>query len=690
MEPYPYERLKEPEEGLANFRFLTLLRGAFDDDIHVAVNVRTLKLRGTSPNHELDLKWFALSYTWGDLQDRSKVTVLPTGTSDDGAKPAAAGSYISVTKNLTEALRHMRCDYEERFLWADAICIDQGDDEEALRERAWHVQFMHHIYAQATGVIIWLGAEADDSTYALESLHKLASSFHVNWTTFEIYTLEGEPSESMKYWYDERRSSRDRTAVANLLERPWFDRVWIRQEAFFAKENTSGAFCGNAFVSFADLRKAVHFLSNIGLANPRQGARLALALSICLREFSDEANLLGRIRASDCRDQRDRVYGILGILALNSESRRAVPIHVDYSVSNSVEQVYKDFFLRYIGRYDTLRLLDGAGLWQGSEMRPTWIPDWRLNVLKYQLDLSMESATSHLVRAECEFPEEGILRVLGCCAQQVAKVHVLKFAKAKQLDSDPWEEIDSDLWKELAMLMLGNLGLVEAEIAIERFTRALCCVLNSMNTGLSDLELSREEIREYVAYLYREAQITSNDRTDVLKPPAEIISEQAAARLVQCVGHLRTIGTPLLFSANGYVGLGPRNAKPGDQICAILGSHPLILLREVDKKRYEVVGPCFVHGLNWGEAVLGPLLNHYTVVPRFEKTRKGYAPHYLNTKTGVASMWDPRIAWEELEAHPPMVNFYPVTAPPEEPFRVTPDSGYLQRHGIKMQQFDLV
>ncbi len=688
MEPYRYKRLKEPEQGLANFRLLTLLRGAFDDDIHVAVNVHLLP--GSLPNYELDVKWYALSYTWGDLQDRSKVTVLPSGASDDGAKPAATGSYISVTKNLTEALRHMRCDYEERLLWADAICIDQGDDDEALRERAWHVQFMHHIYAQATGVIIWLGAEADDSTYVLESLHKLASSFYVNWTTNEIYTLEGEPSESMKYWYDERRSSRDRTALIKLLERPWFDRVWIRQEAFFAKENTSGMFCGDIFVSFADFRKAVHFLSNIGMANPRQNARLALALSICFREFSDEANLLRRIRASDCRDQRDRVYGILGILALTGESGRAVPVQVDYSVSNSVEQVYKDFFLRYIGRYDTLHLLDEAGLWQGSEMRPTWIPDWRMNVMKYQLDLSMESATSHLIRAECAFPEEGILRVLGCCAQQVSKVHVLKPAKAKQLDSDPWEEIDSDLWEELAVLMLGNLGSVQAETAIERFTRVLCCVLNSMNTGLSDLELSREEIREYVAYLYREAQVTSHDRTHVLKPPAKIISEKAAARLVQCVRHLRTAGTPLLFSTERYVGLGPRNAKPGDQICAIPGSHPLILLREVDNNRYEVVGPCFVHGFNWGEAVLGPLPNHYTVVPRFEKTRKGYVSHYLNTETGVASMWDPRIAWEELEAHPPMDNFYPLPAPPEEPLRVRPDSGYLQRHGIKLQQFDLV
>lgn len=692
MELYRYRRLKEPEDGVVNFRLLKLFRGAFDDDIYVAIDERSLELSGASPSQESKINgvWFALSYTWGDLRDFSKVIVRSACTSSGAAQHAADESYIPVTKNLTEALRHVRCDYDERFLWVDAICIDQSDDDEALRERAWQVQAMHYLYAQATGVIIWLGTEADDSTYALESLHRLGSSILVDWKTSEIYTLEGKPSKSMEVWYDQQRSLRDRKAVADLLERPWFGRVWIRQEAFFAKENTSAVFCGNAFVSFAEMRRAIHYLGCLGMDNSRQNIRLALALSICQREFSDEPNLLRRIRGSDCRDPRDRVYGILGILTLNRESQRAVPVQVDYSVSNSVEKVYKDFFLRYVERYGTLRLLDEAGLYQGSGMRPTWIPDWRSNVIEQQLDLSLESATSHFSRAECQFSEQGILKVLGRYAERVTKVHVLGSAKAKQPGSDSWEELDSDSWRELAILMHWDLGSLEAETAIQRVTHAICCVLEPTGFRISDFERCREEVMKYVSYLYNEAQETSKDRGLVIKSPTEIISSDAAARVVQCVRYLRMEGAPALFSAGQYLGIGPRNAKSGDQIWAILGSRALILLREVDKGKYEVVGPCFVHGFNWGEALLGPLPEHYTVVPRLQEARGHYVPYYTDTKTGLASMWDPRIAWEELEPHPPMVNFDIMTAPPGEPFRVRPDFDYLQRHGIRIQQIDLV
>ena len=227
MELYRYRRLRKPEHGLINIRLLKLFRGAFDDDLYVAVDEHSLELSGTSHNQEpkINVVRFALSYTWGDLHDCSRVIVRSAQTSDSASRHAPDESYIPVTKNLTEALRYIRCDYDERFLWVDAICIDQSDDDEALRERAWQVQAMHHIYAQATGVIIWLGTEADDSTYALESLHKLGSSILVDWTTSEIYTLEGKPSEPMEVWYDQQRSSRDRKAVADLLERPWFGRV---------------------------------------------------------------------------------------------------------------------------------------------------------------------------------------------------------------------------------------------------------------------------------------------------------------------------------------------------------------------------------------------------------------------------------------------------------------------------------
>ena len=693
--PYRYRRLAQAEEGQVRVRIVRLDPGAFEDEIVVRVEEWVISEGGGrrdgddkegEPGKDRDRdsgndddKWFALSYTWGDGQARERVTV----PAHDPAVDAAPGAnYIPVTSNLMRALRHVRSEHAARRLWIDALCIDQSLDADAVHERGLQVQSMHRIYAYAAGVIIWLGDEADDSTYALDSLHRLGASIQVDWTTFEILTPDGVPTDAMRVWNDRERSVRERAALAALLERPWFDRVWIRQEAFFAREQSSVVWCGGARARWAEVRKAIHCLNLVPMGDVRQAERLGLALSVCQRKYSNDPNLLRRMRVSKCGDPRDKIYGILGMVSLTSEPGRGVTFPVEYSASYSVAQVYLDFFLRYKDHYRTLRLLEESGLSQETELRPTWIPDWRSNILHRQLDLSLESATSHLVRDESVFLKPQVLRMLGRRAGQVAKVHLL--------DESMTARLDPDLWRELALLLHSISSLTTAEEAIERFTRALCCVLNPIMIGFNQQEKIRDAIRIYVKYLYGETADPRRKHLESFKAPKEVISEQAPGRLEQSVRYLGAKRTPLLFTADGHIGIGPMLAKPGDEVWAILGSGALMLLRQGSTSQYELVGPCFMHGFNWGEAILGPLPKHYTVVPWYEPTRGSYVPHYLDTNSGSSSMWDPRIAWDELQAHPPMVGFVPVTAPPGEPFRIRPDSEYLQHHGIHVQQIDLI
>ena len=141
MRLYRYNRLKRPEGHLEEFRFFTLFHGSFDDEIRVKIEVRSLVWHALSNKQkvETDFQWLALSYTWGDATDPSRVTAV----SDDGGD-----SYILITRNLEEALRHIRSPCADKVLWVDAICIDQGSHPEALEERAWHVRLMHHIYVR--------------------------------------------------------------------------------------------------------------------------------------------------------------------------------------------------------------------------------------------------------------------------------------------------------------------------------------------------------------------------------------------------------------------------------------------------------------------------------------------------------------------------------------------------------------
>ncbi|PSN61769.1 HET-domain-containing protein, partial [Corynespora cassiicola Philippines] len=119
-------------------RVLELHPGEFDDPISVSL---TMHLMSDEPEYE------ALSYAWGtDICD----------------KPILVDGYpLKVNVNLDTALRHLRYVHESRFLWIDAICINQH----STTERNHQVQLMGTIYPNARDVLVWLGPAADSSDF---------------------------------------------------------------------------------------------------------------------------------------------------------------------------------------------------------------------------------------------------------------------------------------------------------------------------------------------------------------------------------------------------------------------------------------------------------------------------------------------------------------------------------------------
>lgn len=128
-----YDSLPLRKDQLST-RILTLLPGSHDDDIQC-------RLRVISINAFSDYE--ALSYTWGDPNDQREIRVNNTP--------------LMVTRNLEEALPQLRHPTEKRYLWADAVCINQND----IDERGDQVSEMGQIYRNASWVLIWLGPERD-------------------------------------------------------------------------------------------------------------------------------------------------------------------------------------------------------------------------------------------------------------------------------------------------------------------------------------------------------------------------------------------------------------------------------------------------------------------------------------------------------------------------------------------------
>lgn len=103
----------------------------------------------------------------------------------------------------------------KRWWWIDSICINQANFE----ERRHQVQLMHLIYRQAEQVIVWLGEPSSDSYLAMDFIRFLDKTTRRKLSVAEVRAM------LQQYHYRTRW-----TALANLLSRKWWSRVWTVQE----------------------------------------------------------------------------------------------------------------------------------------------------------------------------------------------------------------------------------------------------------------------------------------------------------------------------------------------------------------------------------------------------------------------------------------------------------------------------
>ena len=130
---------------LNQIRVLTVLPGAFHDPISCELNTVNIA----------DAEYEAISYVWGNPDITEAIQLN--------------GYNFDVTTSLECALRYLRLLDTERYIWADAICINQDD----LDERYHQVQLMGRIYKQADRVLVWLGEPNADIEIAFDTAKRM-------------------------------------------------------------------------------------------------------------------------------------------------------------------------------------------------------------------------------------------------------------------------------------------------------------------------------------------------------------------------------------------------------------------------------------------------------------------------------------------------------------------------------------
>ncbi|KAH9208124.1 heterokaryon incompatibility protein-domain-containing protein, partial [Leptodontidium sp. 2 PMI_412] len=143
----------------------------------------------------------ALSYKWGLPFYRSEIMIN--------------GFAFSVTTELESALRHLRYpDPEhERWIWIDAICINQIDEN----EKRWQLELMRDVYHNAKRTLIWLGKGTQKSNKAIDFFNKRGRCHATIASLLKDYESNEPNKESWR-------------CLQDILEREWWSRLWIVQE----------------------------------------------------------------------------------------------------------------------------------------------------------------------------------------------------------------------------------------------------------------------------------------------------------------------------------------------------------------------------------------------------------------------------------------------------------------------------
>ncbi|KAG9190597.1 hypothetical protein G6011_08685 [Alternaria panax] len=592
MNQYVYQSLSNDQ-----IRLVTLLPAA-DRDCEVICDVNIVRLtKEDIPKYE------ALSYTWGPARSPAKLRISSENEHS-----------IDITKNLAEALPYIRDPVLPRTLWIDSIAINQKD----LKERGQQVQRMADIYRSAERVIIWLGTDDTSSKTVMSTCEFLGTKVEVN-DFGSLRCLSDRLDDA--HWGDIQAQLpydiMTWKAIAAFLQRRWFQRLWIWQEIRLAKSNAI-IMCGTDTMRWIRLRTLLDCIVYKRSVSPyavdsdeKFFAPLQNGYNLARNDRMELCELLATMRHARCVDQRDRVYGILG---LSSVHGLQIDIRPDYN--KPVVDVYMELMMYSAKESKRLDMLSLCGSEQTMDNWPSWVP--RLMDSKKRNDI--HSFASGYSTCEVELLKDRALRVTGIRLGQITKKDYFHAS------------LRNAVWGIRAWTHRVGMAsrYVDGKSMAEAFCHAIC------GGVLADYYMPPSRSSPSLAS-------SSTVFSNILRRyEDEIVMDQAT---IFFSGHVfrKCEGRAFFKTSRGHIGIGPANMREGDEICVLLGCDVPMIIRPDSNGRYRIIGESYVSGISSNEAILGRLPRRYREVLRYDPESGSTYWVYLNTETKRIQVGDPRL-----------------------------------------------
>ncbi|KAI0116918.1 heterokaryon incompatibility protein-domain-containing protein [Daldinia grandis] len=481
------------------------------------------------------------------------------------------------------ALRRVRFEDRPRFIWLDAICINQklNKTDQNTDETEWSTQpsYLKHIYQGATGLLVWIGNAKNNSHLVFEHLDKCHEHRHINWCRYRGETVD---------------------AFHNLSHRSWFYRTQSAQELALTTKAT--ILCGCHQGEWPDLMKCTDFLGTGDYYHPLEGpdgrTHLRHLWELSRGNLVPLRNVFLWNRHGRVHDPRDKIFSAL---VLDTGIQFDIPI--DYR--QDLVHLFRNFTRKVIEASQTLEILH----WLGSQKKcidglPSWVPDYSIvNPIGTLPRIFSASATYSihyptLVLPGFEFRLDGALAIHGRLIEKIEKVGS-ELGASVAVGSKEFHSILCE-WETLAL-----------SLSYKRFPQAIIDAFADTLIGddRTDLLIEKDET-PYIRESRPSTSPSANEfhawygqyGTGVLGEASSTRTENEASNwlLMKYARRMEmtSYGRKFFITDEGSMGLAPPHAREGDDLVFIPGGKYPFVLRPRGDDTYELIGDCFLYDLD--------------------------------------------------------------------------------------------
>ena len=423
-----------------------------------------------------------------------------------------------------------------------------------------------------------------------------------------------------KYWVDESKrlpyGDKGLRAVYSLISCPWFERLWMWQEVRLANPEAV-LMCGFDTLLWMSFRTAMFCIAR-KLHGKKHSILIPELFIARIREISqlvesDDLDahflkIMDDTRHCKYTDPRDRVYAILNLLEPSAEN-----IFIEPDYEKTTMQVYQEVTLRYIDQYMDTNKLTSSGLNDTLSKMPTWVTDW--TVVNTATPLIIEKPSGY------SFPkvQHGGAGILSATVQHDDGVD---FRDEMDLIAEIRRIAPRDI---LRGSYIGGGSLIAA------YCKTLC-----VNT-FSDAYFPP-------CMIFPTSQQSLDFMSAILqggKMPVPDCSPGTQTAKFLCYIREYCRDRSFVKTGEGYMGLAPKSALPGDLICVLLGCYTPLLLRPTSDSQYQLVGSYYVPGFMNGEAFLGLVPETHQAIRIYYERISTHFWGFINHRTRETQYKDP-------------------------------------------------